>query len=69
MLVDLVGFYGISTIVGYVIPNPFLYILIAQLQTIQFSISTGLVDTHLKEKKTVLFQTIQFSISKLFSSI
>ena len=38
-------FYCISTIVGYVIPNPFLYI------------------------QTVLFQTIHFSVSTLFSSI
>ena len=41
----LVWFYGISTVVGYLMPNPFLY------------------------RSTVLFQTIQFSISRLFSSI
>ena len=40
-----VWFYDISIIVGYLMPNPFLYI------------------------QTVLFQTIQFSISTLFSSI
>ena len=37
--------YTISTIVGYLMPNPFLYI------------------------QTVLFQTIQFSISILFNSV
>ena len=31
----LFGFYGTSTIVGYLMPNPFLYIL-----TVQFNIST-----------------------------
>ena len=37
-----VGFYGISTFVGYLTPNPFLY-------------------------KSVLFKTIQFSISTQFN--
>ena len=41
----LAWFYGISTIIVYLMPNPFLY------------------------NKTVLFQTIQFSISILFSTI
>ena len=36
----LVGFYGTSTIVGYLMRNPFLYILTVLFQTIQFSIST-----------------------------
>ena len=40
-----VWFYGISTIVGYLMPSPFLYV------------------------KTVLFHTIQFSISIQFSFI
>ena len=34
-----VGFYGISTFVGYLTPNPFLMKLVL-LQTTQFSIST-----------------------------
>ena len=38
----LVGFYGISTFIGYLIPNPFLYKSIL-FQTVQFSISTQLV--------------------------
>ena len=41
-LIWLVYFYGTSTIVGYLLLNPFLYIW------------------------TILFQTIQFSISKVF---
>ena len=36
----LVWFYGISTIVGYLMPNSFLYILTVLFQTIQLSIST-----------------------------
>ena len=36
LVVWLFGFYGISTFVGYLMPNPFLYLV----QTIQFSIST-----------------------------
>ena len=35
----LVGFYGISTFVGYLTPNPFLSKILL-FQTIQFSIST-----------------------------
>ena len=35
-----VGFYGISTFVGYLTPNPFLCKLSVLLKTIQFSIST-----------------------------
>ena len=36
----LVGFYGISTFVGYLTPNPFLFKLSVLFQTIQFSMST-----------------------------
>ena len=35
-----VGFYGISTIVGYLMPNSFLFVYTVLFQTIQFSIST-----------------------------
>ena len=35
-----VGFYGISTFVGYLTPNPFLCKLSVLLKTVQFSIST-----------------------------
>ena len=37
---DLVWFYGISTIVGHLMPSSFLYIWTVLFQTIQFSIST-----------------------------
>ena len=36
---NFVGFYGISTFVGYLMPNPFAYKWTVQFQTIQFSIS------------------------------
>ena len=36
----LIQFYGISTIVGYLMPIPFLYIYTVLFQTIHFSIST-----------------------------
>ena len=35
----LLGFYGISTFVGYLMSNPFLYKWTALFQIIQFSIS------------------------------
>ena len=35
-----VWFYGKSTFVGYLMPNPFLYILTVLFQTIQFSMSS-----------------------------
>ena len=64
----LVWFHGISTIVGYLMPNPFLYILTVMFQAIQFSISIVFGYTQLNVK-TVLFQAIQFSISTQFSPI
>ena len=36
----LVGFYGTSTFLGYLTPNPFLYKLSVLFQTIQFRMST-----------------------------
>ena len=39
----MVWFYGISIIVGYLMPNPFLYIKSILFQTIQFSISTQFI--------------------------
>ena len=35
-----VGFYGISTFVGYLMPNPFLCKESVLMKTVQFSIST-----------------------------
>ena len=49
----LFGFYGISTFVGYSMPNLFLYKETVLFQIIQFS-------------QTVLIQTIQFNISIVF---
>ena len=37
------GFYGISTFVGYLTPNPFLYKYLVLFQTIQFSMSTQMI--------------------------
>ena len=39
----LVGFYGISTFVDYLTPNPFLCKLKVLIKTIQFSRSTQLI--------------------------
>ena len=57
----MVWFYGISTIVCYLMPNPFLYIYTVLFQTIQFNIST-----QFKWQKELYFK--QFS-SRLFISI
>ena len=59
----LVWFYDISTIVDYLMWNPFSYIKTVLLETIRFSVST------LKMLKAVLFQAIPFSISTHFSPI
>ena len=40
LLFALFGFYGISTIVDYLMPDPFLYIQTVLFQTIQFHQST-----------------------------
>ena len=62
---DLVGFYGVLTIVGYLISNPFyaykqFYFKQFSLAQVQFFVYTQL------NVKTVLFQTIQFSTSTVF---
>ena len=46
----LVWFYGISTIVGYLMPNPFLYMYAVLFQIIQFNLST-----QFKCQKTIQF--------------
>ena len=101
---DLVWFHGISTIIGYLMPNPFSYIKTVLFQTTQFIISAQskyqkhfcfklfslvnkvkwfqvllcIINNSIKHQsfiytqlnvKTVLFQTIQFSLSTQFSSI
>ncbi len=52
-MVWFVGFYGISTFVGYLTTNPFLCKLSVLFKTIQFSISTQF------NCQKHLFQTIQ----------
>ena len=51
----LFGFYGISTFVGYLIPNPFLYKFSVLFQTIQFSIGLDFVYS-LLNVKTFLYK-------------
>ena len=65
----LVWFDGISTIVGYLMPNPFLYIKNISISnnSVQHK-NIFLVYTQLNVK-TVLFQTIQLNISTQFRSI
>ena len=60
----LVGFHGISTFVGYLMPDPFLYKHSVLLQTIQFSLST-----EFNCQKTFLFQAIQFIQTVLLQPI
>ncbi len=68
----LFGFYSISTLVGYLKPNPFLYRLSVLFQTIQFnmSIQFNCQKTFLYQanhfSQTVLIQPIQFFISMDF---
>ena len=61
----LVGFNVVSTLLGHLMPNN---LILIKVQTIQFSISTDFVYKQLNVK-TVLFQTVQFSIRIQFSSI
>ena len=61
LFLSLFGFYGISTFVGYLMPNPFIYKWTVLFQTIQFSVNT------VSMSKTALYQTIQFSISRQFT--
>ena len=94
---DMLCFYGISTIVGYLIPNPiFTYMIYKHIlwiyalkwltssisKKIQFNISqkrltghkyfyvslaiSSVICLHTVKCKTVLFQTIQFSIWVFF---
>ena len=64
---SMIWFYGISTIVGYLMPDPFLCTKTIIVQTIWFIRITGFFYTQINIK-TVLLQTIQFSIQKLFIS-
>ena len=63
---------GISTFVGYLMPNPLLNKLTILFQTIQFSINTlfngqkTFLFQAIQSSQTVLIQTIQFSIRTVF---
>ena len=61
----LVGFHGISTVVGYLTPNPFLCKLSVPFKIIQFSMSTQFnCPKHFYFKLfKQLYITFQFSIS------
>ena len=65
---SLIWFYGISTIVGHIMPNPFytykqFYFKQFSLAGVQFFVYTQL------KVKTVLFQIIQFIISIISNMI
>ena len=64
------GFYGISTFVGYLMPNPFLCKLSLLFKTIQFSIITQFnFQKHFYFKLfKQLYITIQFSVNTVFMS-
>ena len=65
-----VGFYGISTFVGYLTPNPFLCKFSVLFKTIQFSISTQFnCQNHFNLKLfKKLFVTIQLSVNTILIS-
>ena len=72
----LIWFYGTSTIVGYLMPNLFLYIITVLFQTIQFSINIIFIYTQFYFKQFFLHKYLiqmlkqfyfrQFSISTQF---
>ena len=64
------GFYGISTFVGYLMPNPFLCKLSVLFKTIQFSISTQFnCEKHFYFKLLKqLYVTMQLSVNTVLMS-
>ena len=62
MYVCLLGFHGMSTFIGYFMPNLFLYKQSVLFQTIKLS-------TQFNCQKTFLFQAIQFSQTILIQPI
>ena len=69
-IVWFVWFYGISTFVGYLTPNPFLCKLSVLLKTVQFSISTQFncqKHFHFKLFKQ-LYVIIQLSVNTVLMS-
>ena len=69
-LVRFVGFYGISTFVGYLTPNPFLCKKSVLFKIIQFSMSTQFnCQKHFYFKLfKQLYIIIQFSVSTVSTS-
>ena len=70
MVGSFIGFYGISTVVGYLTPNPFLCNYPLLFKTIQFSISTRFNDQkhfYFKLFKQ-LYVTIQLSVNTALMS-
>ena len=69
-LVWFVGFYDISTFVGYLMPNPFLCKYSVLFKTIQFSISTQFnCQKHFYFKVfKQLYVTIQLSVNTVLMS-
>ena len=66
LICSLFGFYGISTFVGYSMPNPFLYKKSVLFEIIQFTTSTQFnnqIRFYFKLFSLILIQTIQLSIS------
>ena len=69
LLVGWLDFFGISTFVGHLTPNP-IFMKIVLFQTIQFSISAQFNCKYsLIVKKTFLFQAIQFTQAVLIQLI
>ena len=58
----MVWFYGISTIIGYLMSNPFLYIQTAIFQTIQFNIIMQFISIWPIFKQLIL-AWVQFSLA------
>ena len=53
-----IGCLGLSTFVGYLIPNPFLYKLSVLFQTIQFSMSTSLIVKNISVSSNSVYSTV-----------
>ena len=68
VMVWFVGFYGISTFVGYLTPNPFLCKSVL-FKTVQLSISTQFSQKHFYFKLfKQLYVTIQLSVNTVLMS-
>ena len=66
-LVGWLGFNVISTIVGYFMPNPFLYIKTVLFQTIQFSINIQFCELNYHDQK--IGRTLTQDIRKYWTAV